>query len=97
MDDLLQQIQDLPNDRAMEAARLLASEDVSPARTKTIINRIAAQVPDLGGEAVQHALDQASPDEIAALSRALLTYATLTVVRRMCAWRLRGQGKNFSC
>jgi hypothetical protein len=77
MDELLQQIRNLPNDRAMEAARLLASEDVSPARTRTMIDRVAAQVPDLSAEAVQHALDQASPDEIAALSRALLTYAAL--------------------
>jgi hypothetical protein len=95
VDELLQQIRDLANDRAMEAARLLASEDVSPARTKTIIDRIAAQVPDLGAEAVQHALDQASPDEIAALSRALLTYAALDGREANVRLAIEGAGKRL--
>jgi hypothetical protein len=95
MDELLQQIRDLPNDLAMEAARLLASEDVSPARTKTIIDRIAAQAPDLGAEAVQHALEQASPDEIAALSRALLTYATLDGREADVRLAIEGAGKKL--
>ena len=95
MDVLLQQIRELPNDRAMEAARFLASEEISPARTKTIIDRIIAQAPGLGPEALRHSLEQASPDEVAALSRALLTYAVLDGREADVILAIDGTGKSL--
>jgi len=76
MDELLNAIDALPNDRVLEAARILAGQDVAPTPTDALIDQLATQGTTADDrERLKRHLEAASAEQMAALARATLTCA----------------------
>jgi hypothetical protein len=77
VDDLIDRVNDLPDDRALEAVNLLAGEVMEPKPEDEILEEVSAP----GGTdaaAMKAALQQASAHERAALARVVLVYYGFT-------------------